>query len=168
MTPEQFQQVYPLLAQWMASTLDSFAPQARPVSASGFTRLQSYFGKDLLDRSKYVLVNRLPMPPLSKMGLDRFSAFENGNFAGITYLNTFFVQQSQAKESLFFHEMIHVVQWEVLGPERFLASYADGLERFGYAASPLEAMAYAAQSSFDTSNDVFDAQEFVLKRLQPL
>jgi hypothetical protein len=30
------------------------------------------------------------------------------------------------------HEMVHVVQWRMLGPEMFLAQYADGLECSGY------------------------------------
>ena len=53
-----------------------------------------------------------------------------------------------ADEGLYFHELMHVVQWRMLGPERFLAAYADGLEKFGYRNSPLEAMAYDAQAAF--------------------
>jgi len=36
------------------------------------------------------------------------------------------------RESLHFHELIHIVQWRVLGPEGFLAMHADGLTHFGY------------------------------------
>ncbi len=50
---------------------------------------------------------------------------------GITYLDTLSVKRELAEqEPLHFHELIHVVQWRLLGPERFLAAYADGLERF--------------------------------------
>jgi len=53
--------------------------------------------------------------------------------AGITYLDTHFVRADQSRvESPHFHELIHAIQWRSLGPERFLALYADGLERFGY------------------------------------
>ena len=47
------------------------------------------------------------------------------------------------------HELVHVLQWRRLGPEKFLALYADGLERFGYRNSPLEAMAYDLQDRFE-------------------
>ena len=57
--------------------------------------------------------------------------------------DTFFVTQGElANEALHFHELIHVVQWRLLGPERFIALYAEGLERFGYRSSPLEVIAY--------------------------
>ena len=83
------------------------------------------------------------------MGLQRFREFEHGDYDGITYLDTIFVKGSQANdEELYFHELIHVLQWGLLGPERFLALYADGLESFGYRDSPLEKMAYLAEKEF--------------------
>ena len=46
------------------------------------------------------------------------------------------------EEAIHFHELIHVIQWRLLGPEDFLKSYANGLDEFGYENSPLEKMAY--------------------------
>ena len=105
------------------------------------------------------------MPPLTQMGLVQFSAFENGDFAAITYLDTFYVKHASVNEALFFHEMIHVIQWRLLGAEKFLAAYAAGIEQFGYIGSPLEAMAYEAQRIFETSPTIFDAEQFVAARL---
>jgi hypothetical protein len=71
----------------------------------------------------------------------RFAQFESGDFDGITYLDTFFLKKCRATdERLYFHELIHIVQWSLLGPKRFLATYADGLEKYGYRDSPLEIM----------------------------
>lgn len=106
------------------------------------------------------------MPPLSSWGLTRFAEFERGNFSGITFLDTFFVRRGQSRnEVLHFHELIHVIQWRILGPEQFLRSYADGLERFGYRYSPLEAMAYDAEARFVGSAIKFDAEESVTEAL---
>jgi hypothetical protein len=58
-----------------------------------------------------------------------------------------------------------VIQWRVLGAERFLRSYADGLEGFGYRDSPLEVMAYDAEARFVTSTAGFDAEELVAENL---
>jgi len=58
-----------------------------------------------------------------------------------------------------------VIQWRVLGPENFLRSYADGLERYGYRESPLEVMAYDAEKRFVTSMAGFDAEQFVVENL---
>jgi hypothetical protein len=91
----------------------------------------------LLARAKVVLVDRVPMPPLSSIVLGRFADFENMDASGITYLDTYFVRQPEAgRESLHFQELVHVIQWQVLGAERFLALYADGLEKHGYRDSP--------------------------------
>jgi hypothetical protein len=103
------------------------------------------------------------------MGLHRFRDFERGDWDGITYLDTIFLKRTKtADEQLHFHELIHVVQWRLLGPERFLKLYADGLERFGYEDSPLERMAYTAQAEFSRSSRAFDAQALVLRELRQM
>jgi hypothetical protein len=125
--------------------------------------------RKLLDSTKVVSVNRVPLPPLSRMGLHRFNEFESGDYDGITYLDTFFVKYTGAgNEVLHFHELIHVVQWRLLGPERFLKLYADGLERFGYHNSPLEKMAYVAQDRFTHSKEAFDAYAVVVQELRKI
>jgi hypothetical protein len=100
------------------------------------------------------------------MGLARFADFERGNFDGITYLDTFFLKPAQANnETVYFHELIHVVQWRLLGPDRFLFLYANGLECFGYRQSPLEAMAYDAETGFASSMAIFDVEKMVAAKL---
>ena len=56
------------------------------------------------------------------------------------------------------HGLVHVIQWRLLGPERFLALYADGLERLGYRNSPLEAMAFTLQKRFDREAQPFSVE----------
>lgn len=142
------------------------AKAAQPISSRGFARLPRYFSAELLTSTKFVIVDKIPIPPLSKMGLSQFAPFESGNFVGITYLDTFFLEKGRATdERLYFHELIHVVQWRLLGPERFLATYADGLEKYGYRDSPLELMAYNADATFFQSSNIFDAETLVANEL---
>jgi hypothetical protein len=109
------------------------------------------------------------LPPLSAMGLSRFAAFEQGDFDGITYLDRYFIKRTiVTEEALHFHELIHVIQWRLLGPEGFLAAYANGLDEFGYENSPLEKMAYDAEASFKRSSATFEAEKFVAERLARL
>jgi hypothetical protein len=139
----------------------------KQVSSRGFTRLPLYFSRELLALTKFVALERLPMPPLSALGLSRFAQFERGDFDGITYIDTFFLKRHRvADERLHFHELIHVIQWRLLGPASFLAAYADGLDRFGYREGPLEMMAYNAESSFSQSPEIFDAEKLVAQRLR--
>jgi hypothetical protein len=165
MTPEEFAKYTPLLIGWIESTLQEAAPLARPVSECGFSRLSSYYSNETLTSAKVVVVDRLPLPPLTQMGLSGFQGFERGDYGGITFLDTFFVRRSDQTESLYFHELIHVIQWRLLGPEKFLAAYAAGLEQSGYFNSPLEAMAYQAQTTFESSSAPFNAEKLVFDKL---
>ena len=165
MTPEEFLKYYPKLLGWIDVTLKAHAANARTVVSRGFPRLPLYFNADTLTSAKVVLVDQLPIPPLSSWGLTRFADFERGDFNGVTYLNTFFIKRVDLRnEAIHFHELIHVVQWRILGPEQFLRSYAEGLERFGYRDSPLEGMVYDAEAAF-TAHDVFDAEKMVAQKL---
>jgi hypothetical protein len=165
MTPEEFRKYYPLLLGWIDTTLRAHTANARTVLSRGFRRLPLFFSTDTLTSAKVVSVDQLPIPPLSSWGLTRFADFERGNFSGITYLNTFFIKQDDvSNEAIYFHELIHVIQWRILGPEQFLSLYAEGLERFGYRDSPLETMAYDAEATF-TANEIFNAEEMVARKL---
>ena len=168
MTPEEFHATYPKLLGWIQKTLGDYENIAQPVASMHFARLPHYFDKSLLEAVKFIVIDRLPVPPLTAMGLNRFAGFEQGNFDGITYLNRYFIKRTViTEEALHFHELIHIIQWRLLGPERFLAAYANGLDEFGYENSPLEKMAYDAETLFKQSS-IFDAQKFVAKRLECL
>jgi hypothetical protein len=158
-TEQEFRAVYPLIAGWIERTLAEHATAARPAASFGFSRLPDYYDAQVLASSKVVVVSRVPIPPLSAMGIDRFRDFERMNAGGITYLNTYFVNTDRARdESLHFHELVHVIQWRVLGPERFLRLYADGLERLGYRKSPLEVMAFSLQHRFQREAKAFSVE----------
>ena len=115
-----------------------------------YPRLGKVFPPELLNRAKVRVVRgTVPFPPLSHMGLPEFARFEAMPISGITYKDTFFVNHRRQTESLYFHEIVHVVQWDRLGVDHFLLAYGVGLMQFGYKNSPLEAMAYALQDGFD-------------------
>lgn len=166
MTPEQFNAIYPFVRDWIGKTLAASAPQARSAAYFNFPRLRGFYSNDLLHRAKVVLVDKCPVPPLSAIGLAQFAEFESMNASGITYLDTYFVLGHDAmRESLHFHELVHVIQWQVLGPERFLALYADGLERRGYRNSPLEQMAYDHEARFSGGVEPYSVEAEVQRQL---
>jgi hypothetical protein len=114
MTEQEFRASYPLIADWIRKTLAEHAKAAQPVASLGFTRLPRYYDEKLLASTKVVVVSRVPVPPLSAMGLARFGEFERMELAGITYVDTYFVRADQAHvESLHFHELVHVIQWRM-------------------------------------------------------
>ena len=166
MSPEEFAKFYPPLLDWIRTRLTGSMHIAQTVASRRFSRLPLYFTENTLASTKVVLVDPLPMPPLSSMGLARFADFERGDFDGITYIDTIFLKPLQSNnENMHFHELVHVVQWRLLGPDRFLFSYANGLECFGYRQSPLEAMAYDAETAFASSTSIFNVEKMVAEKL---
>jgi len=164
---DQFNRVFPLVRDWIDRILAETAPVAKPVATFNFPRLCQYYSAELLARAKVVLVDKCPVPPLSSFGLGQFEDFENMHPEGITYLDTYFVRRPLAvQESLHFHELVHVVQWQILGVERFLALYAGGLETESYRDSPLEVMAYNQEARFRGDTAPYAVETELRQQLQ--
>jgi hypothetical protein len=169
MNLEKLSSKLPLITGWIDQTLAEHAALAQTVADFDFVRLPHFFSANLLARTKVVAVARVPVPPLTAMGLPEFSAFEKGDYAGIAFKDTYFLQIAQAtNESTHFHELVHVLQWADLGVERFLLAYAAGLEANGYRNSPLEAMAWELQDYFDRSGQPGDVEGLVRNKLNEL
>jgi hypothetical protein len=165
-TSKEFRIAYPKVQAWIQKTLAAHEKDAQPIASMRFARLPLYFDHSLLEVAKFITVDRVPIPPLSDMRLERFAALERGDFDGITYLDRYFIKRVVVtEEALHFHELIHVIQWRLLGPEAFLTAYAIGLDEFGYENSPLEKMAYDAEALFKRSSAIFAAEKFVAERL---
>ena len=147
----QFRQKLPLMQEWRHETLEKHAAQTRPVASYDFQSLPSYFPPTILNLAKVVVVENVPVPPLKSFGLDEFASYENGNYDGITYHDTYFLREGRERdESLHFHELVHVVQSQHLGFETFLFAYAFGFLRAGkYEYNPLEIMAYGFEAIFN-------------------
>ena len=147
----KFQSKLPAVRQWIDEVLEEHEDRAVPVINLPLLRLRTVFPLDLLAKAKVVVVaGMVPFPSLSKMGLPEFTEIERSPMAGITYKDTFFLNHFHRTESLHFHELVHVVQWDRLGVDDFLLAYGVGLMQFGYIKSPLEKMAYSLQSAFDS------------------
>jgi hypothetical protein len=140
----------PSVQQWIEEYCSQHTTQAIPVEQCGFGRLGQYFGVDRLKTARVVQVDRISFPPLTQMGFPYLQEFEEQGFGGITYHNMYFLtREAYSCEATHFHELVHVVQWNELGVERFLTAYGVGLLSAGYRHSPLERMAYDFQKSFD-------------------
>ena len=165
MASDRYTEFLPAISKWIQSTLDGHAGSAKPVASFQFPRLPRYFSEQLLNTSSVVLVDHLPIPPLSEWGLAEFASFGQQSTDAITYLDTYFAKPNAATdESVHFHELVHVIQWQVLGPRDFLLLYAAGLAERGYMECPLEAMAFAHQRRFDVDWPSYSVEAEVRKQ----
>lgn len=123
------------------------------MSTLGFNGLSGCLPGDLLDRARVVVVNRVPFPPLDELGLPELASFQHMSFTGITFRDTIFIKRGRHhEESVYFHELVHVVQWDRLGTDEFLLAYGLGLIMFGYDKNPFEQLAYSWQRGFETGS----------------
>jgi hypothetical protein len=148
----------PLILKWIRNTLDAYALQKRSVESFAFQKLPEYFRPSLLHTTNVVLTDVIPVPPLSAWGLSEFAWIQTP-LRAVTYQDTYFLETSTASsEAIHFHELIHAIQWRVLGPEDFLLLYAVGLVEHGYKDSPLEAIAYAHQAKFENGESPYSVE----------
>jgi hypothetical protein len=145
----------PKVRRWLRTTWREHDAMARPISAFGFPRLASYYRRDLLDTARAAIVERVPTPPVHEWGFE--GVFDFGATAGITFGDMFFIVRGEAgNESIFFHELVHVVQYRTLGVGRFLALYGLLRTRHAYLNHPLEVPAFEMQDRFDAGVAPFD------------
>ena len=150
MDPKLLSQKLPEVRHWINRLLAEHASEGKPVAAFGFERLPRFYSTQLLLSTKVVAVPHVPVPPLASLGLPELSELEKSDASGITYFNTYFVRDTEvSRESLHFHELVHVIQWQHLGVDNFLTSYATGLLENGYRENPLEVMAYELEAYFN-------------------
>ena len=165
----KFHLILPVLGDWIEKTLAENLTRAVPVIKFDWPMLPKVFPRELLRNAKVVVVSgNVPFPPLGSLGVDEFAHMEKMSRSGITYKDTYFVNRSHQSESLHFHELVHVVQWEQLGVDRFLLAYGAGLMQFGYADSPLEKMAYRLQADFDRGFLPGNLIEFIQQRSEAI
>lgn len=158
----------PAIRKWIDTTVEEHRPAARPLTSLGFGRLGHYFDSETLNRAYVVEVDVVPKPPLTVLGLHQFSEFEQMNAAGTTYGDLYFVDRARATdESLHFHELVHTIQWHILGTDRFMLAYALGhLASGGYANNPLEKVARELEEMFVRQPKLFRVEPIVSQHLE--
>lgn len=155
----QFKPLLPLVLDWIDNYNQTNAHLAVPVENLDFPRLKNYFSNDRLTNTKVVKTDEIKMPPLSQLGFPNLHHLENIKIPGITYIDTFYLApEIQDCESAYFHELVHVIQWDVLGPRKFLKIYFLYFMMSGYIDSPLEKMAYELQKEFDQNRPIPDLE----------
>lgn len=168
MNIEQLERKLPVILKWIDDVTFESASKARSIDSLGFRRLGQYYEPDLLRVAKVVPVSKIPIPPLSEVGLPSFADFEHMD--GITYGDVYFVRTDRlSDEALHFHELVHVLQWRLLGKQKFITFYVLGhLTEGGYEFNPFELMAYQLQAAFEAGRRPFDVSAAVAKELTAL
>ncbi len=147
------------VACYIRSQRDRLNIRATALSADSKARLRPYFASADLDRVLVLETDRLPLPALPfrqaarRMGLE---FLDPSQIAAITF-DYVIASQQALRPGLLFHELVHVVQFRLLGVTAFARLYTRGFLAGGsYAGIPLERCARDLEYRFDTDPSPFD------------
>jgi len=136
--------------------------------------LHGFFSDETLDRTRIRRVPLIENPPFYEEFEDAGEAIplDFSIWAAITFGDVILVSDSQVpsppSHSVVFHEMVHVVQYDVLGIHEFARRYVTPFiqNRFNYMTIPFETMAFDLQGRFERGQDnPFSAESEIRSRL---
>jgi hypothetical protein len=146
LTPEQTAQVSGLVAQYITTQREKYAPRAIPLSAQQKAKMAGFFSPELLDGARLLVLSgeRVANPDFYPMltGLGFNNLPDQSAMGAITFSDTV-VSHGPFIDGLLFHELVHVEQYRQLGVPDFSGLYVRGfLNGGGYEGIPLERNAY--------------------------
>jgi hypothetical protein len=163
--------------KWIKEQREAFRPLGRPLSDTAIAQFSSFFEEPLLHKVRLVTVPALENPGFLEEYRSIFSEkaiplLDFTTMAGITFVDTILLVDrflSDSATALIFHELVHSVQYELLGSDKFVELYIAGWvnQGFNYAAIPLEMDAYELQNRYELDPTVpFPVQEEVVRSLE--
>ncbi|WP_028303593.1 hypothetical protein [Oceanospirillum maris] len=153
------------IEKWIDETLEKYSSQR--VSCKLFAEsFKGFYPEEFLNSSYFVVVDEIPkpnFPELYDMGLTDFIEMD---VDGITYKSTYFIKKGfESNHRLHFHELVHVLQWQLLGGKAFIERYIQEINIHGYRNAPLEEMAYGLDSYFAAGNKPVNVPAFVQMKI---
>jgi len=159
LSPEQLGSFVQAVAEYIRAQRQHYLSRAVPIT---FTELWSRFFPAVdLERIRVLQpgLERVPNPPfypeLEKLGFSDLIQFNL--MAAITF-NDVVVFHEPLTPQLIFHELVHVVQYRLLGIDEFARLYVRGYLHSGYQGTPLEICAYQLDGRFLMGSVGFDVE----------
>ena len=157
-----------MTARYIAYHRRRLAPKATSIPQEVRTFLQDYFSPAVLTESRSVQAT-MPEPMLYPLvGLFGIKGLLEMSSIGAITLVDVVAYPGELDRARLFHELVHVVQYRVLGLRRFAQLYVKGfLEGRGYEGIPLERQAYELGARFERRpEEIFSVEEDVIRRLE--
>ncbi|MBI4971464.1 MAG: hypothetical protein HZC17_06460 [Candidatus Omnitrophica bacterium] len=161
-----------LAQRWAKKQQKAFYHLGEPLSDIEKAAFLPYFSLDILERVRKVVLGKThPLDILTKIRLSMLkTVFRCRHLAGLTLINCVFLdRQSEASLPTLFHELVHVLQYDVLSAEGFLKRYFKSWahHKFQYHQIALERVAYSLTHHYVTFPDKpFSVEERVLAGLE--
>jgi hypothetical protein len=149
---QQILQAVEYVSSYLREQRERYLPSAAPLSEQHQAIMRPYFSTTLLEQVKVVELHgeRLPNPPFyaEAKALGFVSLPELTHMNSLTFLDVLVFNEGVTQRSLF-HALVHAVQFQVLGLERYTELFVHSFlnTRFHFRV-PLEAHAFFLESKF--------------------
>jgi hypothetical protein len=157
-----------LTARYVAKQRQRILPHAEPIDPHFRNEFAAFFPADILARTCIANAS-VPNPRLYFLArlLGIRGVLEMSSIGAITLVDVIAYPEGIDRSTLF-HELVHAVQYRVLGLRKFARLYVTGfLSGGGYEGIPLERQAYELEERFRRDpKKVFSVESDVRKRLQ--
>jgi hypothetical protein len=159
---------------WIAEQRKLHRPAGGELPAVAKDAVRPFFPPGVLYSARVTVVPAIPNPPFLEQARDIGLPVDGINFSmmeGLTLVDTILISQAIPPADtlrLMFHELVHAIQYEILGLEEFSRQYVRGIVDgdFRYRRIPLEVMAYDLDRRFaDNPGAAFSVTEEVQQRL---
>ena len=153
LNPDQITQLSGLVAGYISTQREKYAPCAVPISAEQRAPLENFFSREVFSATRVLVLQgeRVPNPEFYPMlrGLGFKNLPDQSRMGAITFCDVV-VSYEPFSDCLLFHELVHVEQYRQLGIPRFSELYVRGFLNGGsYEAIPLEINAYTLGGRFE-------------------
>ena len=158
---------------WVTQQRDVHRPSAIPLDTRARAQFEPFFEAVILDEARFKGVPALQNPSFyaELEAVGQSVPLDFTNMHGITFIDTVLLSERFGQVSfpgLLFHELVHVVQYRILGVAEFVTRYVRGWAANGYKYEtiPLERDAYQLQHRYEAApNQPFSVREVVERQL---
>jgi hypothetical protein len=154
------------VATYLRQQRDHYLPASRPLSHEHKDLMGSYFALTLLDHIRFVELQGQRLTPPDFYAEARALGFDNlpeiTHMDSLTFVDVVVFNEVLSERSLF-HALVHAVQFQILGVERYTELFVQSFLRTRtHFTVPLEAHAFALTSKFlRPSREKFCVEDYV-------
>ncbi len=150
---EQAREISSSIISYVQEQRNRYFPTGTPLTTWSKAVMQPFFSPSLLGHLRIMELGgeRVPDPPFyskaRELGFLNLPSFEE--IKSLTFLDVV-VSNERITDSALFHALVHAVQFQILGIQRYVKLLVRGfLRTHAHFAVPLEAHAFALTSKFD-------------------
>jgi hypothetical protein len=160
--------------QWLQEQRNLYIANARPLTDDEKKLLQGYYDNKILDKVRLAAVDRISNPTFyTELVKSGNPILDISGSAGITCIECIVIRKEFRKDfpawnSILFHELVHVVQYGILGSKRLIEAYLTAWSQNGYSYDriPFEMQARRLEIRFDRREPPFSVRKAVEKELK--